>query len=164
MGHPNQTYNGMPDVSPSKHAVVGSVILCTDSKDTVRVTSAAPIGATGKVIVVDVRTRPNPFGPGGGDSVGSAYGTLSASGMAADDRTILPCRSSAPAQAPGSEVAVELSIAPGTNAAASGFRFTFTDGHDTSTLDFPLGVILCSTKVLETPSCSALSIKYSGSQ
>lgn len=159
VGRPNPSYGGAPKVSRTMHADIGSMLLCAESSKPVRIVSVSAIGKTGEVTVEDIRTRPNPFlDKPVRQAVGVAYGSLASAGMTADSRTILPCKSSDPAA--GSEVALELSIPPGTNSATRGWKFTLTDGQHTSTLTFPLGVVLCSSPTMKAPDCHALWKSY----
>jgi len=159
VGRPQQSYGGVPRVSPTTHADIGSMILCSESPEPLRITSVSAVGTTGKITVVDVRTRSNPFlEKPVQKAVGVSYGSLASAGMTADSPTILPCRSSNPAA--GSEVALELSVPSGTNSATRGWRFTVTDGQHTSTVTYPLGVVLCSTPTMKEPACAALWKSY----
>lgn len=154
------SYTGISRVSPNLHAVVGSMMVCSDSSRVTRILSATPVGETGKITVVSVRTRPNPFAAHPQlDAIGAARGSLARMWPKSSDN-VVRCASSA--SDTGSEIALEMSIATRTNAAARGWTFTVTDGQSTSSFYYPFGVILCSTPSPNSAPCAALSRAYTG--
>lgn len=151
-----QSFSGFPTVSPTRHADVGSMIVCASS-NRVRIQSVTPVDLTGTIQVVAVRTRPNPF-IWGKQGIGAQYGSLASLGLVSNTRSIVRCNKKI--DGTGSEVAIEMSVPAGTNAAARGWKISVSDGHGSSSVTYPQGVILCSTPSLDSPTCQQLRHTY----
>lgn len=158
LGNPAHATGGWPGVSPTHHADVGSMIVCASSPG-IHIESVRPVGTEGTIHVVAFRVRPSPF-VSGAQGVGAEYGSLDSLGLAAKDRTVVPCSSKGGNA--GSEIAIEMSIPAGANAAARGWTITASDGKRSSSVTFPLGVVLCSAPTMDAPACQTFQRAWSG--
>jgi hypothetical protein len=158
-GVPNPSTEMLPGVSSTRHADLGEMTFCTHGAAPVTVTSVTPINPDGQIHVVDVRARPNPL-VNSGNLLGSAFGALAKHGFPAS-RTIRSACSGTDRPS-GSEVAIELAIQPGTEAAAAGWRFHYRVGNKSGSTTFPLGVVLCSTPTLQAPACARFIASFAG--
>lgn len=156
-GTPNPTEEGLPEVSPAHHALFGEMLLCLTGSGRAVITAVRPIHPTGTINVLDYAVRPNPLLTGG-EMLGSDYGTLRTDGFTADRTVDAPC--GAGNSGHGYELAIELSVPPGTNAGTTGWEIDYRIGDHTASMTFPLSVVLCSTHSMGDEPCKHLWQKF----
>ncbi len=114
------------------------------------ITAVKPIHPVGAIEVLDYATRPNPILTGG-EQVGTEYGTLRTHGFTANRTVDAPCGANDSGH--GYELALEMSVPPGTNAGTSGWEVDYAIGDHTASVTVPLGAVLCSTPNIDDPPC-----------
>lgn len=147
---------GFPEVTATHHALLGAMLLCLTGPGRAVITAVRPIHPTGTIEVVDYAVRPNPLLTGG-EMVGTEYGTLRTHGFTANRTVGEPC--GADNSGHGYELALELSVPRGTNAATTGWEIDYQIGDHTASTTFPQGAVLCSTSFDEQP-CKHLAQQF----
>ena len=152
-GTPNTSMAGIPAVSATHHALLGGMVLCLTGPGSAVITAVKPIHPTGAIGVVDYATRPNP-GQTGGEQLGVGYGALRTHGFTANRTVNAQCGDGDSGQ--GDELALELSVPPGTNEATTGWEIDYRVGDQAASITFPQGAVLCSTRSIDDEPCKHL--------
>jgi hypothetical protein len=90
--------------------------------------------------------------------LGTDYGTLGTHGFTAGRTVDAPCGNGDSGQ--GYELALELTVPPGTNAGTTGWEIDYRIGGHTASTTFPEGAILCSTSTIDAESCKHVWQQY----
>jgi hypothetical protein len=69
-----------------------------------------------------------------------------------------PCGASDSGQ--GDELALELSVPPGSNAGTTGWQIDYRIGDHAASTTFPLGAVLCSTPSMDDKTCKRVWQQY----
>jgi hypothetical protein len=156
-GKPNPSLNGLPSVSPTRHVLVGSMILCLTKPGRAVITKIRLADVTGRIEVTGFTVRPNPALTGG-EMIGAVYGTLHGNGLSIDRSIDVQCDAANSGR--GDELVVELGMPAGTDAATSAFQIDYTAAEQRGTLTFPQGAVLCSAPSMTYEPCARLSQRY----
>jgi hypothetical protein len=156
-GNPNASIGGFPKVNANHHALLGSMLLCLTGPGRAVITSVRPIHPAGSIEVLDYGVRPNPL-PTGGEMVGTEYGSLRTHGFTANRTVDVPC--GAENSGHGYELALELSVPLGTDAATTGWEIDYRIGDHRASTTFPQGAVLCSTASLDQNPCKHLAQQF----
>jgi hypothetical protein len=148
---------GIPKVSAANHGLIGEMILCLTGPGRAVITAIRPIHPTGTIDVVGYALRPNPALTGG-EMLGSDWGTLRTHGFTANRTVEVPC--GAADSGHGDELAIEMSVPPGTNAGTTGWEIDYRVGAHTASTTFPYGAVLCTTPTIHDKPCKHVWQQY----
>jgi hypothetical protein len=133
------------------------MLVCLTGPGQAVITAVKPIHPIGTIEVLGYATRPNPILTGG-EQLDQGYGTLLTNGFTANRTVDAPCGASNSGQ--GDELALELSVPPGTNAGTTGWEIDYQIGDHAASVTFPLGAVLCSTPSIDDKPCKHVWRQY----
>jgi hypothetical protein len=156
-GSSNPSVGGFAAVSSAHQALLGGMLLCLTGSGSAVITAVRPVHPSGTIDVLDYATRTNPLLEGG-ELLSTGYGALTANGFTVSRTVDRACGNANSGQ--GDELAVELSVPPGTNAGATGWQIDYQIGGHAASTTFPQGVVLCSTPTVEYQACQRLLTQF----
>ena len=141
LGHASGTTLERSDLPTGTEISYGSIIVCLDRPGEIEVTDVAPLDPK-NIRVDEYGLRPSPYWrhkPGLGDAVGDLRSVHFSSGHT----TTYVCN---PKTGRASELGVVVQSEASGPASLSGFKITYRSGDRQGTLDYPLGIVLCTGK------------------